>query len=96
MDKYRVRTTEAQVIYIQVHQLLGSYARVVKQPKQCVVPLSQQRLTIDLNEEALDFRTFQVLRNTVCSALERNSKNRLAVRQVTWVYGCEILKERMN
>jgi hypothetical protein len=91
IDAYRKGTAEAEVVDIQVDELLGSHAGIVQKTKQRIVPLAQQSSAIDLSEHALDFGTFQILWYAVSPALELNSKDGLALQQMTWI--CE--REKM-
>src|SRR5207249_8223560 len=81
LDPHVPWTTEAHVVYIQVHQLLGSHARVVEQSDQRVIALSKRRPMIDLGEDFEDFFAFKVFGHMLCVALEANRKNGVGLGQ---------------
>lgn len=50
-DAHMVGSAEAELVDIQVHQFLGAHTRVVEQPEQGVVALSQRRSAVDLSKD---------------------------------------------
>lgn len=96
MDAHMTGPTEADVVDVQVHQLLCSHAGVVEQPVQGVVAATEWRLAIDLAEDFLHFLPFEISGDALGVTLEADGEDGVAMGKVPRIGVRQVIKERVD